>query len=279
MENLSELAPSLLKAPEGYWVASSSVPVSFPARGHDDCFSFEDDSFWFRHRNNVITDAVRRFPPGGAVFDIGGGNGYVAKGLETAGFSSVLVEPGQAGASNALKRGLQDVVCSTLEAANFRPGSLPAAGLFDVLEHVKEEDAFLQSLYSVLRPQGRIYLTVPAFQLLWSTDDVYAGHHRRYTLKSLAASLGRAGFAVEYISYFFWCLAPPVFAFRTIPTWLGFSRSESVDDVRRDHAPRSSLLARVVDRALQAERAWLRAEHVIPVGGSCLAVGRRLKDA
>ncbi len=36
-----------------------------------------------------------RFPPDGPFLDIGGGNGFVAKGLLAAGFSCILVEPGE----------------------------------------------------------------------------------------------------------------------------------------------------------------------------------------
>jgi hypothetical protein len=42
-------------------------------------------SFWFLHRNRCIVSLVRRFAPDGRFLDIGGGNGYVARGLVAAG--------------------------------------------------------------------------------------------------------------------------------------------------------------------------------------------------
>ena len=36
--------------------------------------------------------------------------------------------------ANARARGLDPVVCAALDDAGFRPGALPAAGLFDVLD-------------------------------------------------------------------------------------------------------------------------------------------------
>ena len=40
-------------------------------------------------------------------FDVGGGNGFVAKGLEEKGISTVLIEPGIQGCINAKNRGLK----------------------------------------------------------------------------------------------------------------------------------------------------------------------------
>jgi hypothetical protein len=198
MHDLSVFGSRLKKCPEGYWTAGDSDAVSFPVNGHDACYSVEENSFWFRHRNAVITATLQRFPPRGAVFDIGGGNGYVA--------------------------------------AGFAPQTLPAVGLFDVLEHVEDDRAFLRDLHSVMKPSGRIYITVPAYQALWSLDDDQAGHYRRYSRKQLAALLERAGFTVEYLTHFFWLLPVPILPFRTIPSRIGTRRSFSVRQTRREHS-------------------------------------------
>jgi SAM-dependent methyltransferase len=214
---------NLTKHPDGYWVANENQPVSYPADGHDLCYSVEENSFWFRHRNAVITAAIQQFPPQGTIFDIGGGNGYVALGLREAGFPVVLVEPGLAGARHALHRGLEHVICSTVEAAGFLPQALPAVGLFDVLEHVENDRAFLCDLRSVMKTGGRLYVTVPAYQALWSLEDEYVGHYRRYSTKSLATCLEGAGFTIEYVTYFFWFLPILILLSRTFPVALALT--------------------------------------------------------
>ncbi len=70
----------------------------------------------------------------------------MAAGLMKAGFDVVLIEPGPSGAANARKRGAKDVMRATTEAANFRPHSLGAVGLFDMVEHVGDDAAFLRSM-------------------------------------------------------------------------------------------------------------------------------------
>ena len=69
----------------GRWdyYAIGSEAISYPEEGNEACFQIEDQSFWFRHRNNCIQELVRKFPPNGKgpIFDVGGGNGFVAKGM------------------------------------------------------------------------------------------------------------------------------------------------------------------------------------------------------
>ena len=115
----------------------------------------------------------------GPIFDVGGRNGFVAKELLDAGLDVVLVEPGPAGAMNAKKRGGAHVICSTTHTAQFKSGSIPAIGLFDVVEHIEDNIGFLKHLSELLVPGGMLYLSVPAYQFLWSLEDVKAGHFKR----------------------------------------------------------------------------------------------------
>lgn len=81
-------------------------------------------------------------------------------------------------------------------------------GLFDVLEHVRQDVESLHSLKGLLAPNGKIILTVPALPVLWSSHDVRHHHHRRYTRKTLDYALNQAGLKIEYISYFNFFLLP-----------------------------------------------------------------------
>jgi hypothetical protein len=61
--------------------------------GNEACYQIEESSFWFKHRNACIEAAVKCHPPrsGGPIFDVGGGNGFVARGLMRAGFETVFL--------------------------------------------------------------------------------------------------------------------------------------------------------------------------------------------
>jgi len=275
MHDLQQIAANLSLAPDGLWTAGDPGEVSYPEDGHPRFFAVEDRSFWFRHRNEVITAVVHADAPGGALFDIGGGNGFVALALQEAGIESVVVEPGAEGARHAAQRGLRNVVNATLDGAGFLDASVPAMGLFDVLEHVEDDAALLGSIHSALRPGGRLYLTVPTYGFLWSGEDDCAGHFRRYTVRSLGARLEVAGFEVTRRSYFFACLVPLVLALRAIPSRLGLQPPVSDATTQRAHALPKGLAGRALDRCLAAELARIRAGRAIPFGSSCIAVARK----
>ena len=78
----------------------------------------------------------------------------------------------------------------------------------DVIEHVKQPKKLLKSLKKFLKKDGRILITVPAYQFLFSTKDEVLGHYRRYDKKSLKNELN--GFKIENISYFNTFLCVPI---------------------------------------------------------------------
>jgi hypothetical protein len=90
------------------------------------------------------------------------------------------------------------------------PPSIPAdLYLFlDVLEHVEDDQALITESTKYAEPQAYIVVTVPAFKHLWSGHDVFLGHHRRYTQKSLRKVLEASNLKVLKISYTFSILYP-----------------------------------------------------------------------
>ena len=92
--NILEKYTDGLTAKDGIYFSNQTSEISYPESGNESCFQIEQDSFWFNHRNNCIFEAVKKFAPNELFFDIGGGNGFVAKALEDSGINTVLIEPG-----------------------------------------------------------------------------------------------------------------------------------------------------------------------------------------
>jgi SAM-dependent methyltransferase len=276
MVDVLKYAPGLRRGDGGVWFSGAAEEVSFPSTGHSGCYELEDASFWFKHRDAVLLGALGGHPPSGPLFDIGGGNGYVTRTLCDAGYDAVLVEPGPEGVHNARARGLPDVICSGLESAGFATSTLPAIGLFDVLEHVRHEDSFLETVRRVLQPGGRVYITAPAHAWLWSDADIGAQHHRRYTVDSLCSTLSRAGLKVEYSTYFFSFLILPILALRTLPHRLrrGPPRRSLQQRALREHQPAGKVIHAPLQALANLESAAVRRRRRIPIGASCLAVAR-----
>ena len=217
---------------------------------------------------------MRYFPPGGTVFDVGAGNGYVSLGIKNAGFNVVVIEPGIQGAMHARARGLDYVICSGFEDAGFKPETFPAAGLFDVLEHIEDDAGFLRKIKKNLIPGGRLYLTVPVYNFLWSLEDNNAGHFRRYTIKSLVKIFESTGYKIDYISYIFSILPLPIYLFRVVPGYI--QKKRNIDPKRnvKKHSIKYGFSGRLVNLILEKELKILMNKKTIPFGGSCLVVAR-----
>jgi SAM-dependent methyltransferase len=278
MISIPSIATGLRKGRDGIWYGVRDAHLSYPENGHDACFAVEDKSFWFNHRNDCILSVLKSFPPGGTLFDIGGGNGFVSLALARAGFDVALVEPGPRGAKHARARGLETVICATTGSAAFKPSSFPAAGLFDVIEHVAEDVAFLKSVRRLIRKGGRLYMTVPAYPFLWSHEDRAAGHLRRYSLKDLRGAAAEAGFETEFSSYIFRFLPAPIALLRSLPFRLGLTRSAEARmreaHVGRDHAVRGGMMKKFSGFLFRSELGNLDAKKPMGFGGSCLVVAK-----
>lgn len=276
MTEINSISDGLELGKDGIWHSFEKETISYPEDGSDNCFDVEDDSFWFRHRNDCIVSAVKSFPPpgNGAIFDIGGGNGFVSLGLSKAGFGTVLVEPGK-GAYKAKQRGLEHVICATSNTAKFKPNTLPAVGLFDVIEHIEDDVLFLKSIRMLLKSKGRLYVTVPSYPLLWSEDDVSAGHFRRYTLDKMTQLLIGAGYKIDYASYIFRFLPIPIFFLKALPHKLSMSKSNATQNsVRRNHAAKPGAMGGALSLILRREVMRVEDLYSMRFGSSCLIVAR-----
>jgi SAM-dependent methyltransferase len=278
--DLGSLGRALTRDPEGIWVARGAAAISYPEGGHAACLAIEDSSFWFQHRNRCILACVSRFSlvNNGPFFDVGAGNGYVARALAQAGLDVVAIEPGAAGARNARRRGLQHVVCATTDVCGFDVGVAGAVGAFDVVEHMADDLAFLTEMNRLLVPGGLLFVTVPAYAALWSAEDVAAGHHRRYTSRTLGWALARAGFEVEYQSYFFRWLVLPILLLRAVPYRIGLRRKGGDLALNaREHAAVAPGAASRIDALLRREVSAIAAGDRMGFGASLLAVARSRK--
>ncbi len=269
---LRSIAPTLKEIRSNFWISGENAPVSYPDGAHTALANVEKSSFWFRHRNKIIATVVRRFSGAKPLFEIGGGNGFVSLGLKQSGIPTVVVEPGAQGAAIAADRGLI-VVNSTFSEDTFETESLPSIGLFDVIEHIDDDLAFLQACHRALAPDGFLYITVPASPALWSVDDEYAGHFRRYTREGLAKVLQSAGFEPVQVSGFFLLLVPPLMLLRTLPSKMGLRRVGSADEAITHHT--DGVVSRFIGAVSGTETRAIANGLELPAGTSLIAVARK----
>jgi len=270
---LAQVAPKLTRRSDRFFAIPGMEQFSYPLSAQARFSEIEDSSFWFRHRNQIIGTLVRRFTPLGPIIDIGGGNGYVSYGLSQLGYSSIVLEPGAEGADIAHDRGLT-VIRAGFDSETFLPQSLSAIGLFDVIEHIENAHKFLVDCQQALNHGGMLYVTVPAYRVLWSSDDAFAGHFRRYSRTSLKRALEEAGFDVVFITAFFSLLVIPLFFLRSLPSALGFRKVSTADQAVAHHQV-GRLTSAILERSLRWEISAINTGHTIPFGTSLIAAARR----
>jgi hypothetical protein len=127
-----------------------------------------------------------------------------------------------------------------------------------------------------LTPHSRLYITVPTYSFLWSHEDDYAGHFRRYTVSRLMRTLHQAGFITEYSTYFFAPLILPILFLRAIPHYLGFVKEHRSENDARDHilTPNSSS-SRIINAFLDYELDIISKGRSIFAGTSCMVVAKK----
>lgn len=233
---------------DGIWhyTQEGKVEGSFSDRVQDGLFALEDTSWWFRYRAGVISLFAEKYLLKNTdIFDVGAGNGYTTMCMQKKGYRMVLLEPSYGACRNAKNRGIQAVVCGALDEKNVKDRCIPQILLLDVLEHIRDDAEFLKLMREKLSDDGRVLLTVPAFQVLWSSEDDAAGHYRRYTAGQLRDAVACAGFRVCYISYFFCFLFLPVLLVRVGMEKIGMiKRDEERTEKEREQLQRKQFRER-----------------------------------
>lgn len=271
--NFNKLSDSLIFK-DGIWFSDKHTEISYPGKGNDIIFEIEDKSFWFGHRNKCIGTLVNKYRNEGYFIDVGGGNGVVTHYLSKKYNDIILLEPGN-GVFNAKKRGIENIICSTIENAGLRNGIVPNIGLFDVIEHIKNDNTFICNIHNLLSPEGKLFISVPAIQLLWSHEDVVAGHYRRYSIKSLSKRLIDNGFHVNFISYMFMPMVVPVFLLRTIPYKLFRKNEGSLEKQKEELTRKSPVFDKILGYLWGFENKRIMRSKTIPFGTSIIAVATK----
>ncbi|MGB1067782.1 MAG: class I SAM-dependent methyltransferase [Gammaproteobacteria bacterium] len=83
--------------------------------------------------------------------------------------------------------------------------------LFDVLEHIEDDSKAIEKTLQLLKDKGKLIITVPAYQFLWSYHDEIHHHHRRYSKSELSNLLELNNLKINHSGYFNFLLFPLAF--------------------------------------------------------------------
>lgn len=161
--------------------------------------------WWYRARRDILRDYLRRYGGLGAgarILEIGCGTGHNLAMLGEFGMVEAIEIDAAARviASERLGRPVGDAPLPELPGVE--RGAYDLVAVLDVVEHIGDDVGALAAMAACLRPGGKILITVPAHPWMWSAHDVVNHHHRRYSKRSLAAAINRAGLNHNGLRYF-----------------------------------------------------------------------------
>jgi len=80
--------------------------------------------------------------------------------------------------------------------------------MLDVIEHIPDAINALQLAGDLLTDDGKVLITVPAFNLLWTKHDDFNHHQTRYNRHLLKQQATQAGLKIVNMHYFYhWTFA------------------------------------------------------------------------
>ena len=140
--------------------------------------------WWYVARRRILAALIARevaLPADARILEIGCGTGHNFEMLRGFGrLDAVEVDSAaRALASSRLGHAVSSAPLPALDGIADRTYHLIA--LLDVLEHVDDRADSLKSIAAKLAPGGRILVTVPAYQWMWSAHDVAHHHKLRYS--------------------------------------------------------------------------------------------------
>jgi SAM-dependent methyltransferase len=228
----------------------------------------EDRHWWYRGRRAVLERVIGELelPRESRILDAGCGSGRNMVELARRG-TVTGVELSQTSACLARGRETGRVIEGSVMEMPFEGDSFDLAVCLDVIEHLQDDLGALRELRRVVAPGGRLLVTVPAYQWLWSGHDVINHHRRRYTRSSLLGVAERAGWECRRTTYFNSLLLPVAIMLRVLER-LSPRTTESSLDLWTPPEPLNWLL----EQPLALEAALLGRGGQIPVGLSLLAV-------
>jgi len=225
--------------------------------------------WWYRGKKDLVRRLAEQsgVTPGGRVLDLGCGTGTLFEFLE--GWGQVTgLELSRDALILARSQSDVPVVRATTDAIPFRENSFSLIAVFDCLEHLREDQNALLQVRKLLRPDGVLIISVPAFRFLASWRDIQLNHMRRYSRARLKNLVESSGFNIDNIVYGYFCLFIPL-ALKAFKDKLQTPPQEFKSDINTLYEPLNGLLARWL-----SFEAWITTTLGLPFGTSLFCLAR-----
>ena len=238
-------------------------------------YELERSHWWFTARLNILRSIFhQRIEPKGSlrILNVGVATGATSQMLEQFGEVTSVEYDADCCAFLREKTGIEAINASLTELP-FESDQFDVVCAFDVIEHVEDDALAASEIHRVLKPGGQFFITVPAFQFLWSNHDVVNHHHRRYTKQQLN-QLFTHNFTLDFSTYFnFWLFFPIALA-RWVMNLLPKRKGETSGS-DNEVLSSSPWINRLLFAVFHSERRMLSTGMRFPLGVSIVSLGTK----
>lgn len=229
----------------------------------------EESHWWFVGKRYILRSILERYEGSHRFLDLGCGTGGILRDWMDRD-ACVGIDRSELALRICARRGFHRLARGDLTRLPFRSESFDTIVLFDVIEHLEDDVAFLERASEICTKEGRMIVSVPAFQLLWSQHDETFQHYRRYSARQLEAAIRAAGLVPERTTYTNCLLFPIAAVWRILSYRLGVGRFAPKHDFWSLPGWLNSALVRIYQ--LEAR---LLERFDLPMGVSVVCIARK----
>jgi methionine biosynthesis protein MetW len=236
----------------------------------------EMDYWLFKARRDLIFQIIQRIDENinSRILDVGCAGGHLIKYLKERGIEDIYgVDISRQAMATCMARGIKSVLANDCLETSFQDNVFDIIIADNVLEHIETDGEALKEWNRILKNMGRLIITVPAFNSLWSGHDEICHHYRRYSKSALVQLLRSADFTVDSISFWNFTLFFPVYLMRVLQRWFSRDKAEPGDQLYELNPFINNLLFQLL-RLENRILSWIN----FPVGISICAVARKKGD-
>lgn len=183
---------------------------------YEDLYQLEGKHWWHISKRRAVYKLIKKYntKKNPKILDIGCGTGKNMEELQYLGETYGLDSSTEA-LTFCRRRGLKNLTLGTAEETHLKEKFFDIVTVLDVLEHTDDKKVLLE-IKRILKKNGIVIMTVPAFPWLWSKWDEVLHHKKRYTINALKEILIVNNFKLIKATYLYSFLILPLLIIRKI---------------------------------------------------------------
>jgi ubiquinone/menaquinone biosynthesis C-methylase UbiE len=167
----------------------------------------------------------------GKVLDVGCGTGALLDQLQSCSEELWGVDLSSEALKYCSLRGHKNLILADANNTPFPSAYFDVITAIGVIEHLDDDDAFLNEMRRLLKPNGTLIMLTSSFPYLWSMHDTANGHKRRYYLRQLNRRINEIGFKTVQFSHLNFFLFPIIAIILVLHRWIYGLESDNANRI------------------------------------------------